>query len=203
MTGCASSTSIIASWNDSDIKNGDYSNILVTAMVDNIKVQKSLEDELAEELNDKRVKANKSLNIFPPELSDENMRSKEELLAAIEENGFDGIITVALIDKESEARYVAGSYPYAPLNNYGYYGTFWGYYNYWYPQMYNTGYYDINKTYFLETNFYDAESEKLVWSAQSKTVNPTSLKDLTQDFSKKIINSIENQTLIKSKDKKQ
>ncbi|SMG12602.1 hypothetical protein SAMN05661096_00524 [Marivirga sericea] len=96
ITGCASSTSIIASWNDSDIKNENYSNVLVTAMIDDINVQKSLEDELAEELNDRKVRANKSLNIFPPALDDDNMRSKEELLAAIEENGFDGIITVAL-----------------------------------------------------------------------------------------------------------
>ncbi|SMG12601.1 hypothetical protein SAMN05661096_00523 [Marivirga sericea] len=69
--------------------------------------------------------------------------------------------------------------------------------------MYSSGYYDINKTYFLETNFYDAESEKLVWSAQSKTVNPISLEDLTQDFSKKIINRIEDQNLIESENKKQ
>jgi len=196
MTGCATSTNITASWDNPDIKNETYSNVLVTAMVDDISARQNLEDELVEELKKSGIDATKSLDIFPPKLKEEEMRSKDELLNAIEENRFDGVLTIAVIDQENDVQYVPGNYPYTPMNTYSYYGTFWGYYNYWYPQMYNTGYYDIDKTYFLETNLYDAESEKLVWSAQSKTVNPVSLETFTENFSEKIIDSIEKENLL-------
>lgn len=198
MTGCAGSTNIVASWDNPEIADQKYNNILVTAMVADISTKQSLEDDLVDELKERGVETTKSLNLFPPKLRDEKMRSKEELLNAIEENQFDGVITVTVIDQENEARYVPGNYPYSPVNSFGYYGTFWGYYNFWYPQVYNTGYYDIDRTYFLETNLYDAKSEKLVWSAQSKTVDPATLETFTENFSEKIIKSIAEKNLLQT-----
>lgn len=200
MTGCASNTNITASWDNPDVGEKSYSNVFVTALVDDISARQKLENELVRELQEQGLQAAKSLDIFPPKLGDEKMRTKEELLDAIEENKFDAVITVALIDQENEARYVPGNYPYAPVTAYGYYGTFWGYYNYWYPQMYAGGYYDVDRSYFLETNLYDASSEKLVWSAQSKTVNPISLETFSEDYAAKIIESMKKENLFKQEE---
>lgn len=196
LASCAASTDITATWNNPDVEDAAYGNILVTAMVDDISARQNLEDELAEELKERGVMVTKSLNLFPPKMRDEKMGSKEELLNAIDENNFNGVITITLIDKETETRYVPGNYAYSPVSTYGYYGNFWGYYNNWYPQVYNTGYYDVDREYFLETNLYDAESEKLVWSAQSQTVNPETLENLTEDYSQKIVRYMENESLV-------
>ncbi|GAA5036925.1 hypothetical protein GCM10011506_32700 [Marivirga lumbricoides] len=193
---CAPSTDITATWNNPDVEDDALGNILVTAMVDDVSARQNLEDELARELMERGISVTKSINLFPPSMRNEKMQDKEALLNAIEENNFDGVITVALIDKETDTRYIPGNYAYSPVNTYGYYGNFWGYYNNWYPQVYNTGYYDVDKEYFLETNLYNAESEKLVWSAQSQTVNPETLENLTEDYSEKIVRYMENESLV-------
>lgn len=48
--------------------------------------------------------------------------------------------------------------------------------------MYDPGYYVTDKTYFLETNLYNAASGQLVWSAQSETVNPTSIDAFAEEY---------------------
>jgi hypothetical protein len=63
--------------------------------------------------------------------------------------------------------------------------------------MWDPGYYATDKTYFLETNLYDAATEKLVWSAQSETVNPGSIDKFVQDYPKKLIAQMVKDGLLK------
>ena len=48
--------------------------------------------------------------------------------------------------------------------------------------MYDPGYYTTDKSYYLEANLYDVESEQLVWSAQSETTNPANLEAFARTF---------------------
>lgn len=68
------------------------------------------------------------------------------------------------------------------MNRFPFYNTFWGYFNYWGPIIYDPGYYTQDKIYYLETNLYDADTENLVWSAQSETVNPRNLQTFSEEF---------------------
>ncbi|HET8858939.1 DUF4136 domain-containing protein [Marivirga sp.] len=194
--GCSPSTNITATWKNPDLSESGFNNILVTAMVNNVSARESLETELALQLSKKGVLATQGMNLFPPDLRDEKMGSKSELLNAINENKFDALITINLVESEMETRYVPGTTAYAPLNSFGYYGNFWGYYNYWYPTVYDPGYYDTVKSYFLETNLYDAETEKLIWSAQSETVSPGTIENLSEDYSNIITRKLMNEGLI-------
>ncbi len=155
-----------------------------------------LEDELAMQMRSKGVRVSQGMNLFPPQLRDEKMGSKEDLLDAINENKFDGIITVTLIDSETETRYIPGNYAYAPVSRYGYYGNFWGHYNTRYTAAYDPGYYDTTREYFLETNLYDAQTEKLIWSAQSKTINTGSIENFSEDYSTRITEKLADENLI-------
>ena len=85
---------------------------------------------------------------------------------------------------------------YAPLN-YGFYGSYYGYYNYYYPAVYSPGYYTTKKVYYLESNFYDMASDKLIWSVQSETYEPTGLKSWFQGYSYMLINHLKKQGIIK------
>jgi hypothetical protein len=44
----------------------------------------------------------------------------------------------------------------------------------------------LEKTYYLETNLYDAESENLIWSAQSQIYSPNYFNTFTEDFAAEI-----------------
>ena len=48
------------------------------------------------------------------------------------------------------------------------------------------GYYQTEKVYYIQTNLFDAKTEKLIWSAQSKTYEPSSLDDFLQGYEKAI-----------------
>jgi len=84
---------------------------------------------------------------------------------------------------------------YYPLN-YGMYGSYYGYYNYYYPQAYSPGYYTSNKTYYIESNFYDLEQDQLLWSFQSDAYNPSSLDKWFDRYSYDLLNELKKEGLI-------
>lgn len=171
---CSPGTRITGSWMNPEVQK-DYDNILVSAMTEQVSVKQTIEDQIASELRSRGVNTTKSITVFPPKLTEEQMNNKEAILTAIRGNRHDGIITIALIDEETESRYVPGTTTYAPLRTYNYYSSFWGYYTHRYPVVSDPGYYTQDKIYYFEINLYDAQTEELVYSAQTETVNPGSL----------------------------
>lgn len=198
--GCSSSTTqITGSWKNTDAQiPAIMSTILVTALTGRTTARQAVENDIASALQKKGYKTVKSIDIMPPTFTSGRTPDKEELLSKIGDSGADAILTVALIDEETETRYVPGSYNYAPLPRFGYYGTFWGYYNTWYPTLYDPGYYEEDKIYFIETNLYDAETEQLLWSAQSESYNPRSLPDFADEFSEVVVSQLEDDGILMS-----
>ena len=83
--------------------------------------------------------------------------------------------------------------------NYGMYGSYYGYYNHYYPQVYSPGYYSTDKTYYIESNFYDLELDQLLWSIQSEAYNPTSLESWFKKYSYNLIKLQKEEGLITKK----
>ena len=107
------------------------------------------------------------------------------MMVKVKNLGCNLIFTINLIDKVSETRYVPGTAGfYGPFPGYGL--GFRGYYSYWYPFMTDPGYYVTDKTYFMEGNLFDADTETLLWSVQTKTTNPSSI----ETFSTGLIDSM-------------
>ncbi|HRI19814.1 MAG TPA: hypothetical protein PLA68_02620 [Panacibacter sp.] len=125
------------------------------------------------------------------------MPVKEAFLKKVSDLGCETIFTVALVDKQSETRYNPGSSSiYAPYPMYGYYGRFGGYYGYS-SMMYSPGYYSTDKTYFLESNLYDAKTEELLLSIQSKAENPPAIQKSSKLYTESLIKELESLGLLK------
>jgi hypothetical protein len=122
-------------------------------------------------------------------------KDKEIVLRVVRNTNCDGILTIALVNQETETSYVPGT-AYAG-GGMGYYGTFSSYYAYGYSSFYSPGYYTTDKTYYIETNLFDVASEKLVWSGRSKTYNPSSLDDFLQGYEKAIAQQMRKDGLVK------
>ena len=119
--------------------------------------------------------------MFAPNFT-KDQSDKAVILAKVRELGCDAILTSALVDKQSETRYVPGTVTYAPYMGYGSYG-FGGYYGYMYPAMYGSpGYYTTEKTYFIETNLFDVASEKMIYSVQSTAYDPSTITAFSRDY---------------------
>jgi hypothetical protein len=129
------------------------------------------------------------MEVFPPNFSVETGQKKNLAISQILAAGANGILTVALLRKETESHYEGGG-AWNPGLRFGYYNRFSDYYNNWYPNVYTSGYYDQDKVYYIETNFYNAQTEQLVWAAQSKTYNPADIQDFLKDYVPSIFNQM-------------
>lgn len=187
LLACGPSTEITGSWKSEKKPEKIITSVMVAALTSNINARQTLENDLAKRLRESGVNVVKSMDVLPPTYTETGAVDKEELLKKIKDNHVDAILTVALVDEQTENRYVPGTYGYAPLSSFGYYGYFSGYFNTWYPVMISPGYYVMDRIYFLETNLYDAETEELIWSAQSETYNPANLDRFSEGYSKVVI----------------
>jgi hypothetical protein len=198
LAGCAPTTYITGSWKSPTAANKQYKSILVAAFTSNTIARSTLEKDMAAILA-KNVTVLKSIDEFPPTVN--NTDSSKAVIIDKMKGRIDAILAISIISRETETRYIPGERPYDPLN-YMYYNDFWGYYNYRYPTLYQQGYYEQNKVYYIETNLYDAENEKLIWSAQSKTYSPDDLEPFSKEFATVIVTKMQEEKIIPGYEKK-
>lgn len=196
---CSPSTVITASWKSTTAKSQPYSRIIVAALKSNTIAKETVENDIATILGTS-TEILKSISEFPPDISNSDT-DKVAIMNKVKNKNIDAILTISLVNKETDTRYIPGRAPYNPVNGYPYYDNFWGYYSYWYPNTFNQGYYIEDKVYFIETNLYDVKTEKLIWSAQSKTYNPLDLKTFSKEYSTLIAKKLKQDGLIKHPDK--
>src|SRR5579862_7660381 len=173
LTACGPSTTIVSSYKAPEVTKLNYKKVFVSALTAEPSVKQTIENSIAQGLNSRGIATVKSVDAFPPKLHTSN---KDSVMQIIRSTGCDGILTIALIKQDKEMNYV-------PPSGGAYFGgTFGGYYGYGYNSFYSPGYYTEDKIYFVQTNIYDVKTEKLEWSAQSKTTNPSSLQDFLKGY---------------------
>ncbi len=186
LAGC-SSTNISASWKDPNYEGKTFNKILVWGLSDNVSARATVEDEVAYFLNLKKITSVSGSDIAPP---DRKIlpKDKETSKKILDRNGFDGVLTMSLLAKKEKTRYVQGT-AYTPMA-YGYYGSFYSYYPYMYGNVYQQGHYETSEQIYIETNLWDVESGKLVWSAQTKTVDPSSIESFANSYARDIVSEL-------------
>lgn len=185
IVSCGPSQKVTSSWLNPEVKvRPNYKKIFIAAMVQNPSYKGIIEQDLARAAQSMGLQYLKSSELFQPNFTSNNVPvDKSVILEKVRQAGCDAIFTVALVDKNSETRYVPGTTTYTPYAGYGGYG-FGGYYGYMYPAMYSTpGYYTTDKTYFMEAHVFDAATENMVWAAQSEAYNPSKVSSFSREYS--------------------
>jgi len=179
---CGPAQKVTSSWVNPQHVVGakKYHKIFIAALVNNPSVRQHLEEDMASAGKAKGYEVVRSIDAYGPSFTKDNAPSKEAILEKVRSLGCDLIYTVILVDKQSEQRYVPGTATYAPYSGYGY--RFPGYYNYWSPYMYDPGYYTTDKTYFMEGELFDAETETMIWSVQTESYNPSSIDKFSKQL---------------------
>jgi hypothetical protein len=193
-SSCGSQVKTTATWlNKENVSTEPYKSIFIMVLTENMHAKSILEHDLAVAAKARGLKVYTSIDAFGPIGLNEISNIKDILTNKLKALDCETIFFLALKDKQSETRYVPGSsYSYSPYSNYGYYGTYGGYYGHAYSAGYYTpGYYTTDKTYFLESNLYDAKTEKLILSIQSKAVNPSEIEKSSQTYTKSLLYEID------------
>jgi hypothetical protein len=171
-----SSTKIVSSWCEpnKEITINNLNKVLVVAIFNTETSGHKAEDQMVGYLNGKGVQ---SYNYFKSGFNKEN---EEAIRTKIKKDGFDGAVTMRLIDVDKEKIYTPSETNFYPE----YFRSFSGYYyNRW---NYSTkeGYYTTTKTFTVETNVYSIKEDKIIWTALTETTNPDGLKNMTDEIAK-------------------
>jgi hypothetical protein len=186
VVSCTPSTQVVASWQDASYRSGSLHRPLVLAVANSPTVRATLEDEFVRQLRGAGVDAMQSYRLLPqqPDLS-----RIAELKDTLTQAGRDSLLITHLVDVKHEAVYVAPTTEY-----YGYpayYDRWGGYYAHSYGVVTSPGYVYETKTYVLETNLYDASTDKRVWTVVTESEQPTSLDSAIHDFVGVIMKDVE------------
>lgn len=121
-------------------------------------------------------------------LSDEDLKSRETMRYVLTREGIDGAAVIRLISSEKQTR----TYTSQPV------ATNAGFYDWNASGSLDRTTYSVTDTnIFAELSVYSVESGKLLWSGQSKTVNPSGVQDLVRQVSKSAAEEIRRQGLLK------
>ncbi len=195
-------TSFSATWKTPDKTAQNFKKLLIVGMSRNVSSRSTVEDEVVYYMRLKRVNAIAGSDFLPADRS-QVPKEKAALQKLLKDEGFDGILTVSLMDIKKETKYVQGSNYYAPATFYGgYYGSFYSYYPNMYSQVYIPGYYVNSEAIYLETNLFMVESGDLIWSAQSNTHNKNDVDEVAHSYAKGLVSHVLKKKIIKPNNKK-
>lgn len=191
LSACASSA-FVASWRapDAEPLQVQGSKVAAVAMMEQEAARRDAEDTLARELTARGAVGVPMYQIFP----DEDPTDEAAARAALEREGFAGLVVLRPIDTTQE---IVSTPMYAGP----YYSMYWGgYYGYGWGMPWGMGFAvgDVHTQTIVsvETLVYSLRQNKLVWGGQSETTNPASVSRLVTDTAKKVARELERQGLI-------
>jgi hypothetical protein len=182
-----------------------YSKVAVIVLAHKTSARANVEEEIATLFRTKGIKAVSTYTMFPlanhmDEVIKNSEMNKEQIQQRIREKinfrEIDAILILTLLNTATEERYVqkgvslsvaAPTVQYAdPVYNY----EFTDYYSYSYATIYKPGYYEMNTTYFVESNLYAMDTEELIYTAQFNIKNPDKLGEDSEEVANVLVNDI-------------
>lgn len=196
LTGCSPSTQIVKTWADPSLNGATvktYNKVLVIAQLKDDSSRRIAEDKIV--ASSPRGNFVASYSYLKPDQKDQNL-----LVSDLLKDGIEAIILMRLTDISKTTDYVQGTSYYG---GWGYGGGYYGgYRGYGYGGGYYStpGYYEENKTYYVETSIFDVQSNKMLWSGTTSTLNPTKANEAIDDIILAIKTELNNKGLIKKEE---
>lgn len=183
-TACAT-TSVESAWKDPSAT--PVRAVLVVALTGSDATRRTFEQEMTRELGRRGVRA-VALSERIPDFQQRTDRAalREEVRALVEREGFDAVLAGELLGKRTQVEYVPGG----PM----------GFYTYWdaaFPVTYEPGYVDESTEYRVETRLFEGQGDaKLVWSLTSRSLDPTSARELADELVPLVVDRLDKDGLL-------
>ena len=191
--GCITSK-ITTSWKAENSIPQKYNKRLVLGLIREADrtLQENMENHFVGDLQELGYSAVSSLKEYGPKVFDK--MDEEAAISKLKNSGVDAVITIVLLDKGKERKYVPTNIYYSP---YGYYSNrFWGYRSTLYRRIYEPGYYVTDTKYFWESNLYDMSTQKLMYSVQTQSFNPANSESMGHEYGQMIVKNMIKQNVL-------
>lgn len=193
VAACTSSR-ITTSWKAENVTPKTYNKVMVLSIIREADrtIQENMENHFVDDLKELGYNAVSSLKQYGPKAFDK--MDEETAVKELKNSGIDAVITIVLLDKQKERKYVPGTMYYSP---YGYYyNRFWGYRTALYRRIYEPGYYVTDTKYFWESNFYDMSDQKLLYSVQTQSFDPANSESLGHEYGQMIVKNMVKENIL-------
>lgn len=193
------SSKMDSTWVKESYTERSYSKIAVVGIGKDLTARNTFEEDAVRLLKEQGINAVAGINMFPPSGTEE-IRTAKDYIRIIQENDLEGVITMALVDSKESERYQPGQTLYSP--SYYYVGE---YIVRGYQRFETPGYYTTEKSYLIEAVLYNVKGElfegkeTIVWRGQSSLLEPTSVENASDTFTKKMVNQLIEDGILKTK----
>ena len=199
-SSCSSVTDIEGTWKKPATSAKKYTKIVVLGLYNDVVKRSTVENAIVSEMRRNGIVAVSGNSVLPHDLIDTDkdgkvdQKNKELIIEKLTKDGIDGAFVFKVEDIKESENYVPGTSYYTPYS--GYY-PFTNYYWSSYDRVYTPGYYTKTTSLYFVSNFYNVKDEQLLWSTQSKTMNPTSLSDFAKSYSQAVVEDFLSSGVIK------
>jgi hypothetical protein len=198
MCGCATSN-LVDIWHDPSFQAPPLGKMLVIAVRKDATKRRIWEDAFAGELVKHGVAATPSYSLFSDAPPDTN-----QVVSAVQANGFDGMLVVLRKPTETDTKYVHGYTTYTTneqdVRSSPYYGSYWQRYYTYYREIEHPGYIDSQT---VDIRAIDVTTTgnggRLIWSATSRTPDPRLVTDVQNGIVSLVLSELTQRGIISSK----
>jgi hypothetical protein len=176
---------ITTSWKDSTLNIEQYKKILVLGLIkeNDRSLQENMENHFIGDLKNLGYMSISSLKEYGPKVF--SKMDEETALSTLQNSGVDAVLTIVLLDKKKERKYV----PSNPIR-------FWSHSRAFYDRIYMPGYYVTDTEYFWESNFYDLKTQRLLYSVQTTSFDPSNKETMAHEYGKMIVKNMVKQKIL-------
>jgi hypothetical protein len=164
---CSTPTKVTDAWRDPTF-SGPMKNLVIVGAKMSDTNRRTLEDNFTSALSARGIRATQSYRLLPAAVP-----SVEEARAALKMGGFDGALVATPRGVKEEVKVIPGG----------------GFYDYWGPTWSGpSDYVQTDEFVRFETTLWDPrDGGKMVWSALTQTVNPSSGKNFVLSLVNKVV----------------
>lgn len=175
-------------WTNDGYQGRKFNKILVIGEASTQSGRLRAENAIVAALQKEGITATNSLSVFSSNINASEL-SEDEIEKRILSGGYDGVMVTSLVDaKTRDVREGGGTYAQPVSYRYG------RRIRTGYVHMQEPEYYRQEKTYVLETQFFDSKNaatkESVVWSGQSELTDPSSADSAAKSYSKKLVKTL-------------
>jgi hypothetical protein len=193
LVGCSSSN-ITSTWKSPSALELQTGKILVIGLIkeSDKSLQRRMENHLADDLCNLGYDAVPSMDLYGPKTFEG--QEEKTVINELKEKAFDAVLTIVLLNKQkhhalSSMNDLSGKYRY---------GDFYPYYIAIYNKIYEDGYNITDTYYYWQSNLYSLKDQKLIYSVQTQSFNPSNTAILAHEYGKMIVQDMLGQHIIKN-----
>ncbi len=175
-------TKLSGTWQDPNMIGVPLEKVVVLTLAQDKIMRRVAEDEFVKSLP-KNTQGIQSYNLIP----DDELKDVAKVKARLEKANVDGAAVLRLVGSDNQVTYNPGTIMY----------SFWGYYGWAYPMVYDTSYVTSEQVVRVETAVYSMTTEKLIWSGVSESINPSSAKSVVDDVVRVVVRDLKRHGIVR------